>query len=159
MHIQSVLCLAVSWVMLSASTVLAERQCATTAVLGMSPVCLCGVTTKCYHPHLLTLQGMQHVASRPSLSVLLVLKSPCVAADTGMPSGGLHVEPRSLDTISEAASADTPVSRAPPPPAGGGSAEGPTSAGESPHAQGSTSRRCILPWFDKLLSVIQRNLQ
>ena len=54
-----------------------------------------------------------------------------------MPSGGLQFEPRILDTISETASADTPVARAPPPPTGGASAEGPTSAGESPHGQGS----------------------
>ena len=52
-----------------------------------------------------------------------------------------------LDTISETASADTPVARAPPPP----TADGPTSAGESPTGQSSEKFRqphcccCLLP--------------
>lgn len=52
-----------------------------------------------------------------------------------MPSGGLHGEQRSLDTIDETSSADTPVARAPPPPAG--AFEGPASHEESPHGQSS----------------------
>lgn len=37
------------------------------------------------------------------------------ARESGMPSGSPHV-PAALDTVSDTASADTPVARAPPPP-------------------------------------------
>lgn len=77
------------------------------------------------------------------------------AVETGMPSGGLHGEQRSLDTISESASLDTPVARAPPPPTGavGGSAEGPASHEESPHGQ-SSQCSCLLLFYAVVLCFV-----